>query len=92
MKTISVQPFRDSTACPGEGLVALPILNREVKLPIADGIDPPVGRVGSCGSFFLLLIAIYLCSIKKAYYRRYEKEFLYRCISGSFFVVVGPVR
>ena len=27
----------------------LPIPNREVKLTIADGTDPPVGRVGSCG-------------------------------------------
>ena len=26
----------------------LPIPNREVKLTIADGTDPPVGRVGSC--------------------------------------------
>ena len=28
----------------------LPIPNREVKLTIADGTDPPVGRVGSRGS------------------------------------------
>ena len=28
----------------------LPIPNREVKLTIADGTDPPVGRVGSCRS------------------------------------------
>ena len=28
----------------------LPIPNREVKLTHADGTDPPVGRVGSCGS------------------------------------------
>ena len=46
----------------------LPIPNREVKLTIADGTDPPVGRVGSRGSskprascdargFFLLPVA-----------------------------------
>ena len=29
----------------------LPIPNREVKLTIADGTDPPVGRVGSCRFF-----------------------------------------
>ena len=50
----------------------LPIPNREVKLTIADGTDPPVGRVGSCrssgplrvlrlpGVFFLCLRGILL--------------------------------